>query len=271
MEDDFREAIGREQLRLAMRQVPTMQAASVVVALVLSYAVRGIVPRGNILLFLLLVSAVSAGRVILCRRFLAASQEAVRRGELERRLPSAGALLGHRMGKLRLPDPPARECVAPRPFPSRHDEPVGVDDRLPFIDQVGSRGMDRSRPAALCRSLHPGRRRVWSPSLLSHRSLPGRHASILAQAPWDHLLLHRIAVREPETPRGVPPERRAAGRGAEDRASRILPAGCPHRVVDKLEDPRRRFRHRERLPEGHRRVVPSRPPGRAPVDARVLP
>ena len=73
MEETLGEAIGREQLRLAMRQVPTMQAAAVVVALVLSYAVRGIVPRGNILLFLLLVSAVSAGRVILCRRFLAAS------------------------------------------------------------------------------------------------------------------------------------------------------------------------------------------------------
>ncbi|MGA8754016.1 response regulator [Candidatus Deferrimicrobium sp.] len=73
MDNDFREAIDREQLRLAMQQVPTMQAASVVVALVLSYAVRGIVPRGNILSFILLVSAVSTSRVILYRRFLIAS------------------------------------------------------------------------------------------------------------------------------------------------------------------------------------------------------
>ena len=73
VDNDFREAIDREQLRLAMQQVPTMQAASVVVALVLSYAVRGIVPRGNILSFILLVSAVSASRVILYRRFLIAS------------------------------------------------------------------------------------------------------------------------------------------------------------------------------------------------------
>ena len=72
MDNDFREAIGREQLRLVMQQVPTMQAASVVVALVLSYVVRGIVPHGNILLFILLVSAVAAGRFILYRRFLAA-------------------------------------------------------------------------------------------------------------------------------------------------------------------------------------------------------
>jgi signal transduction histidine kinase len=72
MDNDYREATGREQLRLVMQQIPTMQAASVVVALVLSYAVRGIVPRGNILFFILLVSAVSAGRFILYRRFLAA-------------------------------------------------------------------------------------------------------------------------------------------------------------------------------------------------------
>ena len=73
MGNDFREAIGREELRLAMQQVPTMQAAAVVVALVLSYMVRGIVPHGNILSFILLVSAVSASRVILYRRFLIAS------------------------------------------------------------------------------------------------------------------------------------------------------------------------------------------------------
>ena len=70
MDNDFKEAIGREQLRLVMQQVPTMQAASVVVALVLSFVVRDIVPRGNILLFVLSISAVAASRVILYRRFL---------------------------------------------------------------------------------------------------------------------------------------------------------------------------------------------------------
>ena len=70
MDNASREAIGREQLRLVMQQVPTMQAASVVVALVLSYAVRDIVPRGNIFSFLLSISAVAASRVILYRRFL---------------------------------------------------------------------------------------------------------------------------------------------------------------------------------------------------------
>jgi len=70
MGNDFRESIGREQLRLVMQQVPTMQAASVVVALLLSYVVRDIVPRGKILSFVLLTLAVAASRVILYRRFL---------------------------------------------------------------------------------------------------------------------------------------------------------------------------------------------------------
>ena len=72
MDNDFKEAIDREQLRLVMQQVPTMQAASVVVALVLSYAARDFVPRGNILLFVLSISAVAASRVILYKRFLKA-------------------------------------------------------------------------------------------------------------------------------------------------------------------------------------------------------
>jgi two-component system cell cycle sensor histidine kinase/response regulator CckA len=72
MDNDFKDAVGREQLRLVMQQVPTMQAASVVVALVLSYAARDIVPRGNILFFVLSTSAVAVSRVILYRRFLKA-------------------------------------------------------------------------------------------------------------------------------------------------------------------------------------------------------
>ena len=70
MDNDFKEAIGREQLRLVMQQVPTMQAASVVVALVLSFAARDFVSRGNILIFILSITAVAASRVILYRRFL---------------------------------------------------------------------------------------------------------------------------------------------------------------------------------------------------------
>ena len=70
MDSDLKEAISREQLRLVMHQVPTMMAAGVVVALALSYTVRGIVPRGNILFFILSISAVSAARVILYGRYL---------------------------------------------------------------------------------------------------------------------------------------------------------------------------------------------------------
>ena len=60
MNNDFKEAIEREQLRLVMQQVPTMQAASVIVALVLSYAARDFVSRGNILIFILSMTAVAA-------------------------------------------------------------------------------------------------------------------------------------------------------------------------------------------------------------------
>ena len=73
MDNDFKEAIEREQLRLVMQQVPTMQAASFVVALILSYAARDLVSRGNILIFILSITAVAASRVILYKRFLKAS------------------------------------------------------------------------------------------------------------------------------------------------------------------------------------------------------
>ena len=47
-----------------------MQVASVVVALLLSYLVRDIVPRGKIFSFVLLTPIAATSRVILYRRFL---------------------------------------------------------------------------------------------------------------------------------------------------------------------------------------------------------
>jgi hypothetical protein len=41
--EDFKDGILREQVRLAMRHVPTMQVTSFIVALVLAYAVRDII------------------------------------------------------------------------------------------------------------------------------------------------------------------------------------------------------------------------------------
>ncbi|MBE0606640.1 MAG: response regulator [Deltaproteobacteria bacterium] len=77
MDNEYREAVGREQLRLVMQQVPTMQAASVVVALLLSYVVRDIVPGGKIFSFVILTSAVAASRVILYTRFLHVSTKPI--------------------------------------------------------------------------------------------------------------------------------------------------------------------------------------------------
>ena len=75
MDHHVKEDIGREQLRLVMQQVPTMQVASFVVGLVLSYAVWGIVSGANILAFILSVSAVAASRVVLYTRFLKVRNE----------------------------------------------------------------------------------------------------------------------------------------------------------------------------------------------------
>jgi two-component system cell cycle sensor histidine kinase/response regulator CckA len=60
-----RAGIEREQVQLAMRQLPTMQLVSFVVALVLGFVVRDIVPRTSIIIWLLLVLAVAVSRLLL--------------------------------------------------------------------------------------------------------------------------------------------------------------------------------------------------------------
>jgi len=75
VDKENRAAIRREQLRLVIEQIPTMQAASVVVALVLAYTVRDQIPPARIASWILLVSAVTAGRLILYRRFYKADPE----------------------------------------------------------------------------------------------------------------------------------------------------------------------------------------------------
>jgi PAS domain S-box-containing protein len=69
MIEDFRHRILREQIRLAMDQVPTMQGTSLIVALVLCYTVRDIVSYTNIFAWVALVLLIALGRIVLCRRF----------------------------------------------------------------------------------------------------------------------------------------------------------------------------------------------------------
>ena len=66
---DVQAAIVREQVHLAFRHLPTMQLASFVVALVLAYAVRNVVPRANIALWLLMVLAVVTSRIVFYSRY----------------------------------------------------------------------------------------------------------------------------------------------------------------------------------------------------------
>jgi PAS domain S-box-containing protein len=62
---DFKDSILREQVRLAIQQVPTMQVSSLVVVLVLAYVVRDIVPHARILTWVLMFLSITAGRIVL--------------------------------------------------------------------------------------------------------------------------------------------------------------------------------------------------------------
>lgn len=69
MAEDFNHSMLEEQIRLAMAQVPTMQGASLIVALVLCYVVRDIVPHANIIEWLVLVVLVVLSRIVLYHAF----------------------------------------------------------------------------------------------------------------------------------------------------------------------------------------------------------
>jgi diguanylate cyclase (GGDEF)-like protein len=66
---DFKDDILREQVRLVMKQLPTMQMTSILVALVLSYTVSDIVPFANIVAWVLMVLAIAVSRIVLYLRF----------------------------------------------------------------------------------------------------------------------------------------------------------------------------------------------------------
>jgi PAS domain S-box-containing protein len=74
-DQSFKEDILREQVRLAMQQLPTMQATSFLVALVLSYTVRHIVSPWHIFLWLLMIAGIVGSRIVLHVRFLRVREE----------------------------------------------------------------------------------------------------------------------------------------------------------------------------------------------------
>jgi two-component system cell cycle sensor histidine kinase/response regulator CckA len=67
--NEIQASIGREQVRLAARNVPTMQLVSFVVALLLAYSVRTVVPFRNIAAWILLILLIVTGRIIYYVRF----------------------------------------------------------------------------------------------------------------------------------------------------------------------------------------------------------
>ena len=66
---EFEPSILREQVRLAMEQLPTMQGASFVVALILGYVVCDSVPYSNILVWFALILLIVLGRIVLHHGF----------------------------------------------------------------------------------------------------------------------------------------------------------------------------------------------------------
>ena len=81
---DFKDDILREQVRLAMKQLPTMQITSFIVAIVLSYTVRDIVPYANIVLWDLMVLTIVASRIVLYFRFLKVREQPFAGGQWEK-------------------------------------------------------------------------------------------------------------------------------------------------------------------------------------------
>ena len=75
MDNDFKGEIAREQVRLVFRQLPTMQIASFIVGLVLAYTVWNVVSRADILVWLIMLLVIVAGRIVLYYRFLKVQEE----------------------------------------------------------------------------------------------------------------------------------------------------------------------------------------------------
>jgi len=75
MSEDFKLRILREQIRLALEQVPTMQGTSLIVALVLCYTIRHIVPYASIITWLALILLIVSGRIVLYRKFSKVRQD----------------------------------------------------------------------------------------------------------------------------------------------------------------------------------------------------
>jgi len=72
---DIQAAITREQVRLALRHLPVMQLASFVVALLLAYTVRTLVPIENIATWILMVLLIVTSRIIFYIRFARVQDE----------------------------------------------------------------------------------------------------------------------------------------------------------------------------------------------------
>ena len=74
MNEDYKHKILKEQVALAMQQIPTMQGSSLIVAFALSYEARNIVPHVNIIMWVLMVLLIAVVRGVHYLRFCKISE-----------------------------------------------------------------------------------------------------------------------------------------------------------------------------------------------------
>ena len=75
--NSYTDKILGEQVRLAIKQLPAMQITSFIIALALAFTVRNIIPRANIILWLMMILMTVIGRTVLYYRFLKADVESL--------------------------------------------------------------------------------------------------------------------------------------------------------------------------------------------------
>ena len=195
---DFQVGIVREQVNLALRDLPTMQLASFVVALVLAYAARAAVPRTHIVVWIGMVLAIVLSRIVFYFRYPLCG----RRGAFSNRLPERTGFFtrpvcnsrpnaGERGGRFHhlLAEPPVRRRLyslagAALPQMERTLELVGTEDEQASRHRRHSCLLDAGTVDCFHRS-----GRLCTPEILS--TAAGHHRG---------LARHRLAWRSSDLP-----------------------------------------------------------------------
>ena len=178
MVEDFKHRVLREQIRLAMEQLPTMQGTSLIVALVLCYTVRNIVPHASIFEWGALVLVITLGRIALYHRFSKVRDGLFAGDSWKKCLFDLGPDFGNSLGVLRFYDFPVRQSHTYIPLRSCNGRSYSRDDPIACVHQVCFYSMGRACNAALRDQMRYGEWRIWI-----YRRLPDNHLPISRSKP----------------------------------------------------------------------------------------